>query len=284
MNRNKLLFVLIPVLLLLLLLAQRYSASPSFPGSQFAEEATGHVGIYLEGDRVFTSDEEAVLVEGSTATIVKGGEYRLSGTLTDGQIIVDAPAEEQVVLKLDDVVLHCEHSAPIWARSADRVKLSLPEDSINLFSDGALYNAPDPEANMPTACIYAQCDLTIKGKGQLTVNAAFRNGIVSTDSLYLKNGVVNVTAPGTALRGKDDVTILDGTYELHSGGTAVTSAGFIDVQGGAMRIDADGSALQAFRSVTAGPEARISARTGLLTVQCSGTIELSNPIKKWKGG
>lgn len=283
MIRKKFLLILLPALLLLLLLSQLYCASPSFPGGRFADEAADHVGIYLEGEGIFTSDAEAVQVAGTTATIVKGGEYRLSGSLSDGQIIVDVPKEEQVVLKLDNVELHCERSAPIWARSADRVKLSLPEDTINVLSDGALHDDPDPETNLPTACVYAQCDLTIKGKGQLTVEASFRNGIASTDSLYLKNGILSVSAPHTALRGKDDVTMVGGLCQVSCDDSAVTSAGFVDIQGGELHIDTNGSAFQAVSSVTVGPEARVSARCGALSVQCSGPITLANPITETEG-
>lgn len=283
MKQNKLLCFLLPGLLVLLLLSALYAASPSFPGTRFDEEVAGHVGILLEDHGILTSDEDAVLVDGSTATIVKGGEYRLTGSLEDGQIIINAPEEEQVVLKLDSVVLHCEHSAPIWAKSADRVKLSLPEDSVSILSDGSVHNQPEADAALPTACVYAQCDLTVKGKGQLIVDARFRNGIASTDSLYLKNGVVSVTAPRTALRGKDDVTMVGGILDLKCGDSAVTSAGFVDLQGGELRIDTDGSAIHAVTGVTVAEAARVQAHCALLPVQCAGPIRLAYPIAETEG-
>lgn len=278
--KKPLIFVLPAVLglLLLLLLSARYVASPAFAGAQYTVEAADHRGIYLEDENILVSDREAVQVKGTTATIVKGGEYKLSGALSNGQIVVDVPEEEQVVLKLDNVDIHCEHSAPIWVRSADRVKLSLPEDSINRLSDGVIYNDLDPEAKYPTACVYAQSDLTVKGKGQLTVEANFRDGIVATDSLYLKNGVVMIDAHGTALRGKDDVTMVGGIYQVHCDDDAVTTAGFVDIQGGELTIDTGGSAFHAFSAVNVGEESRVRAHCGLLPVQCGGSISLAYPI------
>ena len=283
MKPKKLLPLLLPGLLLVVVLSGLYVASPGFTGGRFRDEAASHVGVYLEKNQILVSDPEAVQVEGTTATIVKGGEYKLSGSLYDGQIIVDAPAEEQVVLKLDNVDIHCEHSAPLWAKNADRVKLKLPEDSINRFSDGVMYNDPDPEVKSPSACIYSQCDLTVKGKGQLTVEANFQDGIQSTDSLYLKNGVVMVTAPHYALRGKDDVTMIGGIWQLSSDYTAVSSAGFVDIQGGEMEIDTNGSAFHAVTAVTVGENSRVRARCGLLPVQCGGRIELAYPIAEGEG-
>lgn len=279
MRVKKQVFLILPALLLVLLLfSALYVASPAYTGARFADEAKDHVGIYLEDETIYTSDPEAVLVEGTTATITKGGSYKLSGALSDGQIIIAAPVEDEVVLKLDDVDLHCEHSAPIWAKSAGKLKLSLPEDTINRLSDGPVYSDPDPAVKCPSACVYAQCDLTIKGTGQLTVDAAFRNGVQSTDDLHLNGGVLLVTAPHYALRGKDEVTVTAGIHQLTCDDTAVSTVGYVDVQAGELTIDTGGSAFHAFQSVRVGAGSRVKARCGLMSVQCSGPIELAYPI------
>ncbi len=279
---NKILLAL-PALLLICLLALLYSASPLYSGGWFDQEAAGHVGLYLEDSGILTSDKEAVRIQGSTATIVAPGEYKLSGSLTDGQIIVAAGPEDQVELKLDNVSIHCEHSAPIWVQSADRVKIKLPEDSVNFLSDGEFYDCPDPEASVPSACIFSSSDLTIKGKGELTVTAAYRNGISSSDSLYIKSGVLTVTAPNVALRGKDDVTVEGGLLTLTSGDTAVKTNGFVDVQGGQFNITTGGSAFHAVTGVTVAESSQVQAECGLTPVRCLGPVELAYPLTESEG-
>ncbi|NNF10562.1 MAG: carbohydrate-binding domain-containing protein, partial [Acidimicrobiia bacterium] len=50
-----------------------------------------------------TADSGAVAVEDSTVTISAAGTYRVTGALTDGQVIVDAADDAVVQLILDDV-------------------------------------------------------------------------------------------------------------------------------------------------------------------------------------
>ena len=51
--------------------------------------------IRLEGDRISISGQGAS-VEGASVTITSAGEYQISGTLNDGQILVDTKDEETV--------------------------------------------------------------------------------------------------------------------------------------------------------------------------------------------
>lgn len=271
-------FLIFPLLLLLLVLTARFSASGSYSGGWFNQETQGYVGMYLEDSGILTSDEEAVHVSGSTATIVKAGHYELSGSLSDGQIIVDAGPEDEVVLELDNVNIHCEHSCPIWVKQADRVKLKLPEDSLNILSDGAFYDAPAAGTSSPKACVYSRSDLTIKGKGSLTVNAAFHSGIVSTDSLYIKNGILTVNAPHYALRGNDDVTIVGGVLTLESGDDGICSSGYIDVQGGELSLTAGACGLRAVTGVNVGQDSRLRCLSRLESVQCLKNVSLAYDI------
>ena len=42
----------------------------------------------------------------------------------------------------------------------------------------------------PTRPSFSKSDLVIRGSGSLTVNANFKNGIASKDSLTIENGVI----------------------------------------------------------------------------------------------
>ena len=61
------------------------------------------------------ADGAGVAVAGDKVTVTSGGSYRVTGTLTNGQIVVNAP-EETVVLALDGASVACENSAALYGR------------------------------------------------------------------------------------------------------------------------------------------------------------------------
>lgn len=269
--------VLIFGLLLSWKLLEAYVSSPSYSGTTFAEEIAGHGGLYLEGDRIFVSDSKTILVDGTTATITAAGKYELSGILNDGQIIVDAGPEDEVTLELDDVSITCTHSAPIWVKNAGKVKIKLPEDTLNFLSDGEYYDFPDPNTTKPDACVFSTADLTIKGKGNLTVTAAFRNGISTTDDLLIRNGVVTVTAPHIALRGKDSVTVTGGILTLTAEENAVQTSGAISMENCEASLTAGHYAMKSVSGLSLAPSSAVSVDAPLI-YGCPGTVNGTEQI------
>ncbi|MCB0150255.1 MAG: carbohydrate-binding domain-containing protein, partial [Caldilineaceae bacterium] len=90
-----------------------------------AEDASAWQGedavpIALAGATI-TADGAGVTVDGNTATITAAGSYRLSGTLDDGQIVVDSADAEPVRLILDGATLRNRTGAPILVRKAAAV-------------------------------------------------------------------------------------------------------------------------------------------------------------------
>ena len=71
-------------------------------------------------------EADGVKVSGSTVTITEAGTYVLSGTLTDGQVIIDAGDEDDVRLVLENASITCTTTAPIYAKNAP-----LPDNSRN---------------------------------------------------------------------------------------------------------------------------------------------------------
>lgn len=230
---------LIPVLMLcvIFVLLVCYVVEWPEPVSAFREESK-KVKILLDHDRILADHNDAFRVEDSRLTIVKGGEYTLIGDLADGQIIVDAGPEEDVTLKLDNVTIHCEDSAPIFIKGADSVTIKLKKNSKNHISDGKAYAPVEEGAIQPKGCIYAKTDLKIKGaEGELYVEGNYKHGIASSDDLKIKSGKLVITARNTALRGKDSVTVEDGTLTL-TGRDGIFSNGNVDLRLGSIRIDA----------------------------------------------
>nr|WP_314460849.1 carbohydrate-binding domain-containing protein [uncultured Clostridium sp.] len=183
-----------------------------------------------------------VSVSGSTVTISKEGTYIVSGTLENGQIIVDAADTDKVQIVLDNAGINCNTSAAIYVKSADKVFVTLADGTTNKLSGGTEYI--DTDDNTVDGVIFSKDNLTVNGSGSLEVNANYKHGIVSKDTLAITGGNISITAVSQCLSGKDEVKILDGTFQLTTSGKAVksdneddTSSGNIYVAGGTFAVN-----------------------------------------------
>lgn len=181
-------------------------------------------------------------VSGSTVTISKEGTYIVSGTLENGQIIVDAADTDKVQIVLENAGIHCETNAAIYVKAADKVFVTLADGTTNKLSGGNEYI--DTDDNTVDGVIFSKEDLTVNGSGSLEVNANYKHGIVSKDTLAITGGNISINAVSQCLSGKDEVKILDGTFQLTTSGKAVksdneddTSTGNIYVAGGTFTVN-----------------------------------------------
>ena len=170
-----------------------------------------------------------------SVTITEAGTYRLSGELSDGQIVVSAQ-DAQVTLILDGVDITAKGTAAIYVAEADKVKIELAEGSENsLRSVGAF---SDPADDGIDAVIFARDDVTIKGTGALTVESEQGHGIVSKDDLKITGGTITVTAAKKGLCGNDSVEINGGTLRIQAGSDGVHCDTVVTVNGGVLDIRA----------------------------------------------
>ena len=193
-------------------------------------------------------EADGVKVSGSTVTITEAGTYVLSGTLTDGQVIIDAGDEDDVRLVLENASITCTTTAPIYAKNADKVIISLPENTESTVTDTV--TGTDGNDALTTA-IFAKCDLSVNGTGTLNVNANANDGITSEDKLKITGGVLNITSADDGLVGKDAVLIKDGTVHITASGNGIKSTkseadiGYVYIGGGTVNITAEQDGIQA---------------------------------------
>jgi len=209
------------------------------------------VQVVLNGDSI-TAGGQGVTVAGSTATITAAGTYSLSGSLTDGQVIVNSTDEKVVRLILNGVDIRSSTSAPIYVIEAEETVLILADNTQNNVSDGEAYVFADPAEEEPNAAIYSQSDLTISGRGSLTVKAYFNDGIASKDGLVIAGGTITVNSADDGIRGKDYLIVKDGNIIVNAGGDGLKSdneeeadRGYISVEAGAIQITAAADAVDA---------------------------------------
>lgn len=206
--------------------------------------------IVLEGDSADITGSGAVFEDG-VVRIAAAGTYVLSGTLDDGQILVDAGEKDTVRLVLNGVQLRCADSAAIYSAKSEKTIITLAENTVNSVEDGASYTYAEGE-DEPNASIFSKSDLTINGSGSLSVKGNFNNGIGTKDDLVITGGSITLTAAKDGLRGRDSIAIKAGTFDITVTGDAVDSnndedetKGWIVIDGGKFRISAGDDAIHA---------------------------------------
>ena len=214
--------------------------------SDYASEDATEITL---SDSKSTCDSPAVRISDNQITITRAGTYVLSGSLTNGQIVVDASGEKvQIVLK--DASINCDTSAAIYVKSADKVFVTLAENTSNTLTNTKDFVAIDD--NNIDAVIFSKSDLSLNGSGTLTIHAAYGHGIVSKDDLVITSGTYDITAARHALSGKDSVRIADGVFTLnakkdgiHSENTDNAEKGFIYIADGTFSITCDSDGMDA---------------------------------------
>ena len=230
--------------------AGSYSSADMFTERDLAGtyEESGAVYVTLSDDGI-TGETDGVAINGQTVTITAEGTYIFSGTLSEGQIVVDADnAKVQIVF--DNVDITCASSAAVYVKSAEKVFVTLAEGSQNTLRNTDEYVAIDD--NNIDAVIFAKSDLTLNGTGSLTIVSAEGHGIVSKDDLKITGGTYDITAAGHALSGKDSVRIADGTFILtaekdgiHAENADDEEKGYIYIADGDFTITSDGDGMDA---------------------------------------
>lgn len=192
--------------------------------------------------------------DGSTITITEEGVYVVSGTLEDGQIIVDASDSDKVQIVLDGVNINCETNAAIYVREADKVFITLAENSSNTLGGGNEYTQIDD--NTVDGVIFSKSDLVCNGTGSLTIEADYKHGIVSKDDLVITGGTYKIAAADNGITAKNQIKILNGSFDIDAANSAVKAKntddaelGNIYIAGGVFTVKAEQDGFHATGSI-----------------------------------
>ncbi len=195
------------------------------------------------------------VLDGGVLTVTEGGTYVLSGTLSDGRILVNAP-KKAVVLLMDGVHVTCSYGSPLYIYKSSVTTVYLNAGTENTLTDGSSYTFADAlssaEDEEPNACLYSKSDLILAGAGTLTVQANYRNGITGKDALRIENAKVSVTAVNNGINGKDSCVIKNAEITVSAVGDAIRSTndsdstlGYIIVSDSVLDLTAGEDGIQA---------------------------------------
>ena len=198
----------------------------------------GLVSIVLNGTTA-TADSSVATISGSVVTITAPGFYNVTGSLTNGQLIVDADSGI-VRIKLNGVSLTSASSSPFFIKNSAKTIVFLSDGTTNTFTDASVYTNTDE----PNATIFSNGYLAFTGTGSLTVKANYNDGISSDDELIINSGLFNVSAKDDALRGKNYLKITDGTvtasaisgHALKADNEDKAGYGFVKIDGGVLNL------------------------------------------------
>ena len=238
------------------------------------------VTISLEGDSA-SGGNGHVKISKNTVTITGEGTYILTGQL-NGMVMVDADSSHKLQLVLDNATIHNESSAAIYVKQADKVFITLAEGSANALSVGESFTAID-DNNIDSA-IFSKDDLTINGKGSLSVICPGGHGIVSKDDLVLTGGKYTINCAGHGLDANDSLrttgvsmSITAGKDGIHAENTDDAALGYVYLEKSDFTVSAEGD------GISAGSTLQVSG--GQFTITSGGgAINAEKPSSDFYGG
>ena len=198
-----------------------------------------------------------VEVDGDSISIVESGSYRLTGTMTEGHIAVEADGVELI---WDGAQIACSTAAPLSTRGD--LALTLTENGGALED---LRRARDMDDD--GAAIDAGGKVFVSGAGSLNVTAQAGHGLRAS-GLTLEGGALNVAAGGNGVHleaeaGETAFELTGGQLAVEADGIGVYAGGDAALRGGDLRLTsgADGLYVEGALTVSGGA-AQVSAGGG----------------------
>ncbi len=162
----------------------------------------------------------------NTIKIISPGTYNISGTLSNGQIIVDIPESydnNNAELNLNGVTITNSAGPAIYGISGD-IEISAKKSTVNTLTDGtpAVFetetdeNGNETTTEDPNGCVFSHDGIKLKGTGSLVINGNYANGISGKDEVVIQKLGLTVNAVNNAVKAKDYVNIKSGTVNLTS--------------------------------------------------------------------
>lgn len=196
--------------------------------------SSNEVIILLEDNNIKINGNGAS-INGNIITITKAGTYKFSGTLSDGQIVIDATKNDDVTVVLDNVNITCLDSSVIYSKKSSKTVVNLVGNNTLVDTTNYVYESAEDEE--PSATIFSKDDLVITGEGTLNLTSHFTNSIFSKDGLTIENGNININAVGHGIKGRDYVYIKNGNINVTAGSDAIKTTNDVDDDKGYIVIE-----------------------------------------------
>lgn len=210
-----------------------------------------------------TSDDETVTTEANKVTITQAGTYHVSGTLTDGQLVVDADKDDKVQIIFDGVSITSNSGAAVDIQNADKVIIDVQAGTTNTINDA--------DGNNQDAAIFSRTKLSIFGTGTLNVNGNDSAAIHSEGGVILKESTFTFNADADAVNTDHNITIYSGNLSVNAGGDGFNAEEDIIVKDGEINITQSEDGFEAGAVYVAGGTLNITANEDGISVDGQNT-------------
>ncbi len=205
-----------------------------------------------------TSNSDDVSIDGTTVTIKNEGTYILSGDLENGKIVVDSEKTDKLQIVLNGANISCKGSAPIYVKQADKVFLTLANETTNtLIVDSEktdklqiVLNGANISCKGSAPIYVKQADKVFLTLANETTNTLTSIGeyetsednvdaaIFSKDDLTLNGtGILTVKSEsGHGIVSKDDLVVTSGTYSINAASHGLSANDSIRIADGKFNI------------------------------------------------
>ena len=186
--------------------------------------------------------------------ITTGGRFILAGE-HEGQVLVEATANDVVELVLNGLTLHNPNGSAVFAPGSQRVEVVLADGTVNTITDGSHTN------DAVNAAIYIQQGLVISGKGTL-----------------------KITTDGHAIRSAGAVTVNEGSLIITATGKGITANGSVLIAGGDIQVIDSDEGIEGLNVTIAGGNIDIFARDDGINARDPGGTSNPNIYIRFTGG
>lgn len=212
-------------------------------------------------DSGITGSADGAEIDGTTLTITSAGTYTVTGSCSEGSIVVKK-GTSGVTLILKDLTLSSSSTAPVVCKKTTEVTLDI-EGTVTLNDNEDPANEESTDEAVADAfegaAIKAKdgSTLVIKGSGTLNVNASgCKNGIKggATTDITIQSGTINVKAASNGIASDGTLTITGGTVNVEAGNDGIKSdpdsddtesKGTLTITGGTVTVSAGDDGIKA---------------------------------------
>lgn len=179
-----------------------------------------------------TYEGEGVEITDNQIKITKGGDFTVTGTLEDGNIIISA--NEKVKLRLSGAKITSSENPCIFVENADKAYITLTKDTENYLV----------AENSEDGAIYSKDNLEIKGEGRLDIESKAGHGIKASDNLNIENGTITINAASDGIHINDTFKMTGGTVNITAIGDGIDCESIVCIEDGTVNIETNGTPLE----------------------------------------
>ena len=177
-------------------------------------------------------DGEGIEITDNQIKITQGGDFTVSGTLSDGNITIST--KENVKIRLSGAKITSSNNPCIFVEDADKAYITLSDGTENYLI----------AENSDDGAIYSKENLEIKGDGSLNIESSTGHGIKASDNLNIENGVISINATSDGIHINDTFKMTGGTVNITSINDGIDCESIVNISAGTINIETNGTTIE----------------------------------------